>query len=54
MAAQKATQNTLRYTPRAPERLVPLGLTSFGLGSRRPLLGLFKSSSAAFEIEMGK
>ena len=44
----------LRYTARTQERLVPLGLTSFGLGSRCPLLGHFKSSSAAFEIEMGE
>jgi hypothetical protein len=33
---------------------VPLALASLGLGSRRPLLGLFKSSSAAFAIEMGE
>jgi hypothetical protein len=44
----------LRYTAHTQERLVPLALTSFGLGSRRPLLGLFKSSSAAFDIEMGE
>jgi hypothetical protein len=44
----------LRYTARTQERLVPLVLPSIGLGSRRPLVGIFKSRSAAFQIEMGK
>jgi hypothetical protein len=36
------------------KRSVSLALASpLGLGSRGPLLGLFKSSAAAFEIEMG-
>jgi hypothetical protein len=44
----------LRYGERTQERLVPLALASLVLGSRRPLVGFFKSSSAAFQIEMGE
>jgi hypothetical protein len=44
----------MRWGPSAQQHSVPLGLTSFDLGSRRPLLGLSKLSSVAFEIEMGE
>jgi len=42
----------LRYGRSTQQRSV--ALASLGLGSCRPLDGLFKSSSAAFQIEMGE
>jgi len=48
----KRQMGAARLWDPTPERTVPLA--SLGLGSCRPLDSLFKSSSAAFQIEVGE
>jgi hypothetical protein len=47
---RRGPKNTLRYAARRQQGLVPLALASLGLGSRRPLDGLFKSGLTEFQI----
>jgi hypothetical protein len=51
---EEGTSHSALYSAHTQEHLVPLALASLGLGSCRPLVGLFKSSSTAFQIEMGE